>query len=65
MTLEASIRAGDLAAAIDLLRSGADANRRGPEGLTPLMIACGLGQPQVSASVLVGAQPIFADFSFR
>lgn len=47
MTLEASIRAADLAAAIDLLRSGADANRRGPEGLTPLMIACGLGQSQM------------------
>lgn len=45
--LEASIRTGDLAVAASLLRSGADANRRGPEGLTPLMIASGLGQPQM------------------
>lgn len=52
MTLEASIRAGDLAAAIDLLRSGADANGRSPEGLTPLMIASGLGQPQMVAILL-------------
>ena len=47
MTLEASIRAGDLAAATELLRSGADANRRGPDGFTPLMIAAGLGQSQM------------------
>lgn len=47
MTLEASIRSGDLAVAISLLRSGADANRRSPEGLTPLMIASGLGQSQM------------------
>lgn len=47
MTLEFCIRASDLAAAIALLRVGADANRAGPEGLTPLMMAAGLGQPQL------------------
>ena len=46
-SLEDSIRAGDLAAAADLLRSGADVGRRGPEGMTPLMIATGLGQAQM------------------
>ena len=47
MNLETLIRVGDLAAVKDLLCSGADVNRRGPEGLTPLMIASGLGQPQM------------------
>lgn len=56
MTLASSIRAGDLAAAIDLLRSGADVNRRTPEGLTPLMIASGLGQsPMVELLLTAGA----------
>ena len=39
MTLEACVRAGDLAAAADLVRSGADVNRPAPDGPTPLMIA--------------------------
>lgn len=34
-SLEGSIRAGDLAAAIELLRLGADPSRRGPDGMTP------------------------------
>ena len=49
ITLEALIRAGDLAAALDLLRSGADANGHSAEGLAPLMIASGLGQSQLDA----------------
>ena len=57
MTLEASIRDGDLAAATDLLRAGADVNRFTPEGLTPLMIASGLGQSQMVELLLTaGAQ---------
>jgi len=60
MTLEASIRAGDLAAAIDLLRSGADANRPGPEGLTPLMIASGLGQSQMVELLLTAGAEVLA-----
>ncbi|MGN9812876.1 ankyrin repeat domain-containing protein [Micromonospora sp. BQ11] len=47
MTLETLIRTDDLAGVIDLLRSGADVNCRGPEGLTPLMVASGLGRPQM------------------
>ncbi|GAF47501.1 ankyrin repeat domain-containing protein [Rhodococcus wratislaviensis] len=59
-SLETSIRAGDLAAAIDLLRSGADANRRGPEGLTPLMIASSLGQPQMVELLLTAGADVLA-----
>ncbi len=60
LTLEASIRTGDLAAAIDLLRSGADANRRGPEGFTPLMVASGLGQPQMVEILLTAGADALA-----
>lgn len=47
MTLNAAIRAADLATAAEFIRSGADVNRLAPDGLTPLMIASGLGQPQM------------------
>jgi ankyrin repeat protein len=47
LTLISAIRAGDLARARDLIRSGADVNARDAEGFTPLMIAAGLGQPQM------------------
>ena len=60
MTLETSIRANDLAAATDLLRSGADVNRRGPEGFTPLMIASGLGQPQMVELLLTAGADVLA-----
>ena len=60
MTLEVSIRAGDLAAVIGLLRSGADVCRHGPEGLTPLMIACGLGQPQMVDVLLTAGADVLA-----
>lgn len=60
MGLEGSIRAGDLAAAIDVLRSGADANRRGHDGLTPLMIASGLGQSQMVDLLLTAGADVLA-----
>jgi len=60
MPLEAAIRAGDLAGTTDLLRSGADANRRGPDGLTPLMIASGLGQPQMAEILLTAGAEVLA-----
>lgn len=60
LSLEASVRAGDLAATIGLLRSGADANRPGPEGLTPLMIASGLGQPQMVELLLTSGADVLA-----
>ncbi|MFC7557104.1 ankyrin repeat domain-containing protein [Pseudoroseomonas wenyumeiae] len=60
MTLEASIRAGDLATALDCLRSGADVNLRGPEGMTPLMIAAALGQPQMVDLLLTAGADVLA-----
>ncbi|WP_381798780.1 ankyrin repeat domain-containing protein [Streptomyces niveus] len=60
MNLEASIRAADLPAAIHLLRSGADVNRVGPEGLPPLMIASGLGQPQMVELLLTAGATVHA-----
>ena len=60
MTLEASIRAGDLTAATELVRMGADVNRPTPEGLTPLMIACGHGQPQMAALLLTAGAQVLA-----
>ncbi|MFD8461906.1 ankyrin repeat domain-containing protein [Streptomyces antimycoticus] len=58
MNLEASIRAADLPAAIDSLRSGADVNRVGPEGLTPLMIAASLGQLQMVELLLTAGATV-------
>lgn len=60
MNLEASILAADLAAATDLLRSGADANHSGPDGLKPLMIAAGLGQAQMVALLLTAGAEVLA-----
>lgn len=48
MRLISAIRAGDLAKAGSLIQSGAaDVNGRDVRGLTPLMIAAGLGQPEI------------------
>lgn len=62
ITLTAAIRAGNLAAASDLVRSGADVNRFAPDGLSPLMIAAGLGQSQmVDLLLTAGAQVLSQD----
>ena len=60
MTLDAAIQAGDLAAASDLVRSGADVNRFTPAGLSPLMIASGLGQPQMVDLLLTAGAQVLA-----
>ena len=60
VTLEAAIRAGDLAAATDLVRSGVVVNRYAPEGLKPLMIACGLGQSQMVDLLLTAGADVLA-----
>ena len=60
MTLEAAIRAGDLAMATELIRSGAEVNRSTPEGFTPLMIASGLGQSQMVALLLTAGAQVLA-----
>lgn len=60
MNLETAVRAGDLATATERLRAGADPDHRGPEGLTPLMIACGLGQPQMVELLLTAGADVLA-----
>ncbi|MFK4246027.1 alpha/beta fold hydrolase [Micromonospora chokoriensis] len=47
MTLEAAIRSDDAAAVAELLESGADPHRHGTGGLTPLMVASGLGRQRL------------------
>lgn len=47
LTLISAIRAGDLARVGSLVQSGVDVNARDAERFTPLMIAAGLGQPQM------------------
>ncbi|WP_207482786.1 ankyrin repeat domain-containing protein [Arenibaculum pallidiluteum] len=59
-SLSAAVRAGRLAAAADLIRSGADVSRSAPDGLTPLMIASGLGQPQMVELLLTAGAQVFA-----
>ncbi|MGF7178408.1 ankyrin repeat domain-containing protein [Azospirillum doebereinerae] len=60
MTLEQAILAADLAAVADLIRSGADVNRRGLDGLTPLMMASGFGQAQVVELLLAAGADVLA-----
>ena len=61
-TLESAIRAGDPAVVAELLRTGARVNRRGPEGLPPLLIAAGLGQAQLVELLLTaGADVLIAE----
>lgn len=58
MTIEAAIRACDLATAAETLRSGSDVNRRGPDGQTPLMVAAGLGQAQMVELLLTAGADV-------
>lgn len=60
MHLDAAIRAADLAVASDLIHAGADVNRAGSDGLTPLMVAAGHGQPQMVALLLAAGADVHA-----
>ncbi len=61
-SLVASVRAGDLAAVLALLRQGSAVDQRDPEGLSPLLIASGLGQPQMVEILLTaGADPLLVE----
>jgi ankyrin repeat protein len=55
MTIASSIRADDLPEVTSLLRAGADPNRRDVDGLTPLMIAAGLGRSHMGVEPRMGA----------
>ncbi len=58
--LDRAIHAGDLAAASACIRAGVDVNRLAPEGLTPLMLASGLGQPQMVQLLLTAGASVLA-----
>ena len=58
--LEAAVRAGDVATVTDLLRAGSRADDRGPDGLTPLMIAAGLGPAQLVELLLTAGADVHA-----
>jgi ankyrin repeat protein len=60
MTLEAFVRAGDLTATNNLLQSGVKVNQRTSEGLTPLMIASGIGQAQMVNLLLTAGADVLA-----
>lgn len=60
MSLTNSVRARDLAAATAFIRAGADVNRLTPDGLTPLMIAAGLGQAQMVGLLLTAGAQVLA-----
>lgn len=60
MHVEASIRSGDLAAVTYLLRSGENPNHSCPDGMTPLMIASGLGQSQMVDILLTAGADVLA-----
>jgi uncharacterized protein len=55
---EEAIRNSDVATAINRIRANADVNRLMPEGLTPLMIAAGLGQPQIVEILLAAGAEV-------
>lgn len=60
MSLEVLIRAGNLSAVADLIRSGANVNCLAPDGLTPLMIAAGLGQLETAELLLIAGASVLA-----
>lgn len=60
MTVEQAVRTGDLGATAQALGIGPDVDRRTPDGFTPLMIAAGLGQPQMVELLLTAGADVFA-----
>lgn len=60
MTLDAAIRQGDAVAVLALLRAGADPCARDVEGLTPLMVAAGLGHLHIAQLLLTAGAEVGA-----
>lgn len=59
-SLHAAIRANDVPRATELVRAGVDVNRLAPEGLTPLMMAAGHGQPHMVDFLLTAGAQVLA-----
>jgi len=55
-----AVQANDLPAVIDLIKRGADVNRRGPSPYTLLMIAAGRGYVQVTDLLLSAGADVYA-----
>lgn len=60
MTLEIAVQAGDAAGALELLRTGADVNARGKDGMTPLMLASGIGAFHLAQLLLTAGADVLA-----
>lgn len=58
LTLPDAVQRNDLAAAADLLRGGANANRKDPLGYTLLMLASGLGNAQMVELLLTAGADV-------
>lgn len=60
MNLQSCVLADDTAGALNLLRSGADVNARGPDGFTPLTAATGLGHYHLAEVLLTAGADVHA-----
>jgi ankyrin repeat protein len=60
MNLDTAVSTADHAGALEMLRLGADVNQRGPDGMTPLMIASGLGQYRMVEIFLTAKADVLA-----
>lgn len=58
-TLADAVAQNDLIAAERLLKQGHDINKKDPAGFTPLMIAAGLGNPQMVELLLTAGADVF------
>lgn len=58
MNFETAVLRNDYSTVLSFLRAGIDLNRRGPEGLSPLMIASGLGQQQMAELLLTAGADV-------
>lgn len=60
MMLELAVRSASLVDALSALRSGADVNKRAPDGFTPLMIASALGHLQMVDILITAGADVLA-----
>ena len=60
LALLAAVEANDLTAATELIKAGADVNRRGPTPYTLLMVAAGLGYVQMTDKLLAAGADVHA-----